>query len=490
MVRDIWRRRLIGWQNKTKCDTANRLDISSQKRRTRFKQMIERIGLFNMKQLLYLECYSGISGDMTVAALLDLGVDENVLSRAIKSIKPFVSGFDVEIKRVQKAGIDACDFHVILDKEHENQDHDMDYLHKHVDSKDQDNLQITHHHEGHHHEEHHHEGHHHEGHHHEEHHHEHRGLVEITKIIQKAELTEGARQIALKIFTILAQAEAKAHNRPINEVHFHEVGAVDSIVDIISVAVCLDFLKSKYNIESIVVSKLYEGRGSVRCQHGVLPVPVPAVANILETYQLPVHFMEISGEFVTPTGAAIVAAIRTEEKLPEMFHIVASGIGAGKRNYEKASLLRAMLIEKTEESKDSIYKLESNIDDCTGESLGYVMDKLFEAGARDVYYTPIFMKKNRPAYQLNVICDEQDIACLESIIFQETTTIGIRRAEMKRTTLCRSSKIVQTSFGEIAVKVCDKRVYPEYESLADVCRKKEIPYLVAYNKIFAELNDK
>ena len=240
-----------------------------------------------MRRTLYLECYSGISGDMTVGALLDLGADREAVDRAVDSIRPFVPGFDVAVTRVQKAGIDACDFHVILDREHENHDHDMEYLHG----------------EGHHHEHGHGEGHHHEheahghgeGHHHEheehghgeghhhEHHHTHTGLVEITDVLNKAKLTDGARVLAVKIFGILAEAESRAHNKPINEVHFHEVGAVDSIVDIMSAAVCLDSLKEKYNITDVAVSELYEGHGSVRCQHGILPVPGPATANIRET---------------------------------------------------------------------------------------------------------------------------------------------------------------------------------------------------------------
>lgn len=422
-----------------------------------------------MKRTLYIECYSGISGDMTVAAMLDLGADQKVLEDAINSIKPLVSGFEIAIKKVQKAGVCACDFAVLLDKEHENHDHDMEYLHGHADME-----------KGHHHEQ--------EMHHHEHRAHHHTGIKEITDVLNQAEMTEGARDLAQNIFRILAEAESKAHNQPVNDVHFHEVGAVDSIVDILSAAVCIDSLKEKYHITDVVVSELYEGHGSVRCQHGVLPIPVPATANIIEAYQLPVHFMEFQGEFVTPTGAAIAAAVKTKAHLPSTFHIIASGVGAGKRTYEKASLLRAMILEEDFEERDKIYKLETNVDDCSGEAFGYVMDKLFAAGARDVYYIPVFMKKNRPAYQLSVICEEEDIAKLEQIIFQETTTIGIRRAAMERTVLKREHQIADTSLGKIAVKVCGKRIYPEYESLVSICQEKEISYLEAYNKVYGELN--
>lgn len=435
-----------------------------------------------MKRTLYIECYSGISGDMTVAAMLDLGADQKVLEDAINSIKSSVPGFEITIKKVQKAGVCACDFAVLLDKEHENHDHNMEYLHGHANME----KEHYHEHETHHQEqEHHHE---HEIHHHEQGEHHHTGLKEIINVLNQAKMTKEAKDLAQKIFRILAEAESKAHNKPVNEVHFHEVGAVDSIVDILSAAVCIDSLRKKYNITDIIVSELYEGHGSVRCQHGILPIPVPATANIMEAYQLPVHFMEFQGEFVTPTGAAISAAVRTKAHLPSKFQIIASGAGAGKRMYEKASLLRAMIIEEDSETQDKIYKLETNIDDCSGEAFGYVMDRLFAAGARDVYYVPVFMKKNRPAYQLSVICGESDIAKLEQIIFQETTTIGIRRLEMERTILKREHQILDTSLGKIAVKVCGKRIYPEYESLASVCQEKKIPYLEAYNKIYVELN--
>ncbi len=440
-----------------------------------------------MRRTLYLECYSGISGDMTVGALLDLGADRKAVEEAVDSIRPFVQGFDIAVTRVQKAGIDACDFNVMLDREHENHDHDMEYLHGH------DHGEANPHGHEHHqvHEEGHHHGHDHGGEHHGHgavHHHAHTELAEITDVLNKAKLTDGARALAIKIFGILAEAEAKAHDKPLSEVHFHEVGAVDSIVDIMSAAVCMDSLKEKYHITDVTVSELYEGHGSVRCQHGILPVPVPATANIMEAYGLPVHFMEMQGEFVTPTGAAIAAAVRTTERLPGSCRVVAQGVGAGKRNYEKASLLRAMIMEVPEERQDAIYKLESNIDDCPGEALGYVMDRLFDAGARDVYYTPVYMKKNRPAYQLNVICIEQHIPRLEQIIFRETTTIGIRRVEMERTVIEREQRLYNTGLGKIEVKVCGDRIYPEYEPLAAACRERGIAYLDAYNRVYAELN--
>lgn len=400
-----------------------------------------------MGQTLYLECNSGISGDMVVAALLDLGADGKVLENALYSLP--LSGFAVETSRVKKAGLDICDFNVKLDKEHENHDHDMEYLHGH----------------GHHDEEHHH----HEG-------HSHRGLPEIQGIINGADISGRAKETALHIFDILAHAEAKAHGTDINDVHFHEVGAVDSIVDIVAAAVCLDNL----DITDVIVPRLCEGSGTVRCQHGVLPVPVPAVLNIVQMHGIPLQLTGVQGELVTPTGAAIAAAVRTKEAMPGQFQVKRTGMGGGKRNYERPSILRAMIIqEETAYKEDCIYKLETNIDDCTGEMLGYVMERLFENGAADVHYTPVFMKKNRPAYLLSVLCKEKYISRIENIIFSETTTIGIRKTRMERTVLKRETETIKLPCGSINVKKCilpdgSIRRYPEYETAAAIAKEKNM----------------
>lgn len=297
-----------------------------------------------MSHTMYLECYSGISGDMLAAALLDLGADWQVLEEVLNSLP--VSGFQAKVSRVMKSGIDACDFNVIL-SEQDNHDHDMEYLYGHLHGEYPVN-------EGHAHEHSHHHGgeehsdehpHHHggEGHTHAAHPgHVHRGMREIKDIIEQGKMTEGARALALKIFGVLAEAESKAHHVPVEEVHFHEVGALDSIVDIVSIAVCLDNL----GVTKVIVPELWEGKGTVRCQHGILPVPVPAVCNIMETYGLTLKITDIMGELVTPTGAAAVAAIKTEDHLPEHFVIQKTGLGAGKRQYACPGILRAMLIEE------------------------------------------------------------------------------------------------------------------------------------------------
>lgn len=443
---------------------------------------------------LYLECNAGISGDMTVAALLDLGADEKVLRDVLDSVP--ADGFSIAISRVKKAGVDCCDFNVVLDKEHENHDHDMAYLHGdetvYVELSGQDHTEHSHAHSDHEHTE---NSHDHSDHDHTEHthhhHHEHRGLPEIREIMNHTQMTENARSLALKIFEILAKAEAKAHATDIDHVHFHEVGAIDSIVDIIAVAVCIDNLE----IDKVYVPKLCEGMGTVRCQHGILSIPVPATANIMEAYQLPIEIMHVQGEFVTPTGAAIVAALKTDTRLPGRFCIKKIGLGAGKRTYQRPSILRAMLIEacdvtddtENDTERDAICKLETNIDDCSGEILGYTMERLFAAGARDVHYMPVFMKKNRPGWQLNVICDETKIAELEQIIFEETTTIGIRRSPVERSVLDRQIQKVMTPLGEAEVKVCrigqKKKIYPEYESVVRLCKEHHMTYQEVFDFI-------
>ena len=425
-----------------------------------------------MSKTLYLECYSGISGDMTVAALLDLGADREVLKESLKSLP--VGGFRTEITRVKKSGLDACDFSVIL--EQDNHDHDMEYLHG---SEKSYTGHYEHSHEVNH--EHHH-GHTHS----HEHPHEHRGMKEITEIIQKSEMTVRAKKMAMRVFDILAQAESKAHGVPVEEVHFHEVGAVDSIVDIAAIAICMDNL----DISNVIVPVLYEGTGFIRCQHGQIPVPVPAVTHIAETHKLKLKITDIQGELVTPTGAAVVAAFRTSDRLPEDFTMLKTGIGAGKRQYRCPGILRAMLIRETTDLqiKDIIWKLETDMDDCGGEMMGHVMNLLMANGAREVHYTPIYTKKNRPAYTLTVICKESEREKLENLIFSETTTIGIRRVEMERTILQREIQKKDTPVGTAIVKACTLpdghiRYYPEYENVAELAERNQLSFRETYDRI-------
>lgn len=276
-----------------------------------------------MKKALYFDCASGISGDMSVAALLDLGADKKMLLDTLDSLN--LSGYKIEISELEKSGICACDFNVLLDKKHENHDHEMEYLH----GKDCGHNHIEHEHK---------DAHQHNTH---THHHEHRSLPDILSILENSSMTAGAKAMASKIFEILAEGEARAHRVPKEQVHFHEVGAVDSIVDIAAFAICMDFLGYK----EVFLPVLREGQGTIRCQHGILPIPVPATSNIVCAHKLPLSIAPVQGELVTPTGAAIAAAIATSFTLPETFQINKIGVGAGKRNYEVPGILRVMEIQ-------------------------------------------------------------------------------------------------------------------------------------------------
>ena len=281
----------------------------------------------NHQHTLIVDGTSGISGDMTVAALLDLGASEEHLREQLATLP--VDGFTIAVTRVNKHGIDACDFDVQLAEELENHDHDMAWLYGNEAAAEH-----THEHD---HENH---GHGHEGHHHAHHHH-HRSLADVTAIIGDSQLSDGAKRRALAIFTALAAAEAKAHGKTPDTVMFHEVGAVDSIVDVCSVAICLDDL----GVENMVVESLSEGHGTIRCAHGLMPIPVPAVVNLCQAGNIALTPAPVAGELVTPTGAAIVAALRTSEHLPPRYRIEAVGYGAGKRPYEGCSgTLRCLLV--------------------------------------------------------------------------------------------------------------------------------------------------
>ena len=422
----------------------------------------------NSDKILYLECGTGISGDMTVAAMLDLGADQEKLLKVLEGIPGH--GFKVQISRVKKSGIDCCDFDVILDQEHDGHDHDMEYLYGHLEgegghsahthSHDHDHDDDHHHDHDHDHDHDHHHDHDHDHDHHHDHdhdhghshHHHHTGMREIREIIGNLEMTEGARALALRIFEILAQG-----------------------------------------IRNVAVTEIAEGCGTVRCQHGILQVPVPAVANIAKAHRLPMRFTSRKGELVTPTGAAIAAALMTQEELPERFVIAKTGLGAGKREYEIPSILRAMIIEpcdqapETGHGKDTVWKLECDIDDSTGEQLGYALEKLYQEGAREAHFAPVFMKKNRPGWELTVICDREHLQKMEEVIFRQTTTIGIRRQEMERTVLTRKTVDVKTRFGVIPVKVSGegtyKRVHPEYEQVSGAASEHGVPFGAVYDEV-------
>lgn len=395
-------------------------------------------------KLLYLEGASGISGDMTVAALLDLGANREKLDAVLKSMN--LEGFEYQVSRKSSYGIAGTDFDVIL-----------------------------------------HDHHHHEHEHEHGHHHEHRNLDDVCAVIDRGTMTDGARELAKKIFRIVAEAESKAHGVPVSEVHFHEVGAIDSIVDIVSAAVLIDDL----GIRECVVTGLAEGSGYVHCQHGDLPVPVPAVLNIAQAHGIALRTSAANGEMVTPTGIAIAAALRTRDRLPAEYKVEKVGIGLGKRDFGRANILRAMILEETLDP-EQMYVLETNIDDATGEALGLALEKLMAAGASDAHFLPCFMKKNRPAYLLRVIAAAPEIPALERILFESTTTIGMRKLPVDRICMDRENRTVKLPFGTVSVKRCSwngvVRNYPEYESVRALAERtgKEFQLVFALAKQAAE----
>lgn len=483
------------------------------------------------EKILYLDCASGISGDMTVGALLDLGASREKLVQALDSLG--VSGYHLHFGRTKKCGIDAYDFDVHLEEEehhhehehghehehsHDEHDHENHHAHSHEEMCEHSRGDELHSHEHSHEEELHFHEHSHDENDHDHHHahehahdyahshahehthdhmhpHVHRNIHDIFEIIDRLNTSDRVKNLARRMFEIVAEAESKAHGIPVSEVHFHEVGAIDSIVDVISAAFCLEDL----GIHRVVVSPLSEGHGFARCQHGLMPVPVPATANIAAAQGLELTLRDVEGEMVTPTGAAIAAAFRTESALPKKYQIEKIGIGAGNKDFAHANILRAMLLtDKTvevETGKDghdesSMWVMEANLDDCTGEALGYAMEVLLEAGARDVWYTPAYMKKNRPAYVLHVLTTAEKREELEQLIFSCTTTIGVRRYPVERTILPREVKKIQTRYGAAKVKICKRggvdTCYPEYESVRAICRETGKSFMEVFHGVMED----
>ena len=362
-----------------------------------------------MGKILYIEGTSGISEDMFVEALLDLGADQKAMMKVLNSLP------------VRK----YCD------------DHDRLLL------------------------------------------------ADILDLLDQGCMTDRARIIAEKICRILAEAEAKVQSVPLKTVSFCGEDVTEALLKVISAAVCIDNL----DITDVIVPGLCEGTGPIIYQHGIVPVPEPVVANILQACQLPLKMIPVEGELVTPSGAAIAAALKTSCTLPAGFTIEKIGVGAGRCKDSAPGQMRLMLIRDNQSTnKDIICQLESNIDDCSGEMLGYVMEQLMKAGARDVHYVPAFMKKNRPAYLLRVLCREEDVEVLENIIFRETTTIGIRKTVMERSILPREIREVETKYGWAKVKVCtlpdgEVRRYPEYACAAKLAEEHHVSLTEAMDAI-------
>jgi uncharacterized protein (TIGR00299 family) protein len=390
-----------------------------------------------MARTLYLDCFSGASGDMFIGALLDCGLNFEFLKAELGKLN--VEGYELGLARVDRSGISAAKFDV----------------HVHTD------------HHGH---EHHHHGHHHN--------HSHHHLSEIKRIISSSNLSDRVKERAQAIFQRIGEAEAKIHDIPIEKVHFHEVGAIDSIVDIIGACVALEALK----IERIISSPLHVGSGTFKCAHGTYPVPGPATAELLKG--VPIYSREIEGELVTPTGAAIISTLAESYGQMPMMKVEKVGYGAGTRDYPKfPNALRAIIGEleaDADQTPATVTVIEANIDDLNAQVFGHLMEKLLAAGALDIFYTPVQMKKNRPGVLLTLLCQPEDRERMCEIVFRETTTLGVRYRNEKREVLKREFTTVETEYGQIRIKVSrsrDGRVMnfsPEFEDCRAAAEKHRV----------------
>ena len=395
---------------------------------------------------LYFDCSSGISGNMTLGALLEIIGDDNFLLEELKKLN--VDGYRIEISNKVKNGITGKYVDVILVEEHEH--HHDEHTHEHEHEHD-----------------------------HEHHHHEHRNLNDVNEIIDKSSIDEKSKDLAKRIFLRVAKAESKVHNKPLEEVHFHEVGAIDSIVDIVGTAILIN----KINPDKIISSIVNDGHGFIECAHGTMAVPVPATTEIFASSNVKFRQIDVDTELVTPTGAAIIAELAEDfTTLPAMV-TRKIGWGAGYKDLNIPNVLKVYLGDM-EDPCENFIVMETNIDDCSGEILGHTEELLFKNGALDVFFTPIFMKKNRPAYRMTVACRREDMLNLQKIIFRETTTIGIRYRSEYRTELERENVEIETKYGKIRVKKVrnngETYVYPEYESLKEVASKNNIPLKELY----------
>ena len=384
---------------------------------------------------------------MTLGALLDLGVDKKVFLTELEKLH--LEGYEIAFETTQRNAITATHVNVILTGQ--EQAHAHTHIHEHI----------------------HDHGHTHEHDHEHSHDHEcghfHRSFRDIRQMIQNSELSKEVKDLSLRIFARVARAEAKVHHKDIEEVQFHEVGAVDSIVDIVGSAILITMLKP----DRICASVVQDGHGFVHCQHGMLSVPVPAVCEIFAESDALIRQIDVDTELVTPTGAAIISELADSFGTMPVMTIDKMGWGAGTKILKIPNLLKVTLgyqetVSDNYTEQDEIMVLETNLDDCTGEMLGAAMEILMENGALDAFYTPIFMKKNRPAWCLTVLARPENTEKMERLIFLHTTTIGIRRHLDQRKILKREKAVVPTAYGELQVKRValedGYRDYPEYES--------------------------
>lgn len=390
-------------------------------------------------KILYFDCFSGISGDMALGALIDLGADAEDLKNELHKLK--LSGYRLSIKKEVRHGISGTDVEVVTDKINNDYEHHG------------------------------------------------RRLKDIVGIIESSELSAFVKAFSIKVFNEIARAEAKVHGESIDDIHFHEVGAIDSIVDIAGVGICLDFL----GIDKVMASPLHEGQGFIECSHGILPVPVPAVMEMLAGSGIPVIVDNIDTELITPTGLGIIKCLASDFKCMPPMSVERTGYGMGKRSTGKLNALRAILgtLSECKYTPETIVSLETNIDDMNPEILGYVTELLFENGALDVFHTPVYMKKNRPAFMLTVLSKPENEQALADIIFRESSTTGIRRTLLNRYIMNREIIRISTDFGQVDVKVSGfgtmKKYSPEYEDCKKIARAAGVPLREIYENVMKNI---
>jgi uncharacterized protein (TIGR00299 family) protein len=386
-------------------------------------------------KIAYFDAFSGISGDMTIAAFLNAGLDENEFLTELSKLK--LSGFEIEIKKVIRNGITATKFEVIVKEKQK----------------------------------------------------EHRHLSDIFEIIDASDLSEFVKQTSKKIFTNIAQAEAKIHNTTVEEVHFHEVGAIDSIIDIVGTAICIE----KFKIEKIFASKIPLGSGSfTQTQHGKMPIPSPATLELLKNF--PVTLTDIPFELTTPTGASIIATLAEYGLEKETIKINSVGYGAG--NFDipnQPDLLRIIIGEIPQKfNEEKLLLVETNIDDMNPEIYPYVIEKLLHSGANDAYLVPVIMKKGRPGILLSTLVNETKLDDILKVIFTQTTTLGVRILEIRRKKLKREQKEIDTPFGKVKFKIAiienSERLVPEFEECKRIAEEKNIPLIQVYKILEAIAN--
>jgi uncharacterized protein (TIGR00299 family) protein len=407
----------------------------------------------HLMKILYYDCFAGISGDMNLGALIDLGVESEYLTDELRKLK--LDGYELRITEQQRKGITGTRVEVIIGEESPPRGHEHEHSH-------------------------------------EPEHHVHRNLHDIENIVNGSSLSEKVKAMSLKIFRLIAEAEAKIHGKSVDEVHFHEVGAIDSIVDIVGAAICIDRLSP----DRIISSPVEMGGGFVRCAHGTFPVPAPATLEILKGK--PMKLGATSFEMTTPTGAAILAALTDEFTETLSFAPASTGYGIGSRDTEIPNVLRVCLGEvigqNSQEKNTEAMMLRCNIDDMNPEIYPYVMEKLFDAGADDVFLQQVIMKKTRPAVVISVLCPHDKIADMEHILFTETSTLGIRYYPVTKAVLDRTSGSVSTPWGKVRIKKAYYqgkvvRMKPEYENCAAIARENRISLEKVYEYVRRKIAD-